>query len=223
MKANHQEGGFMFEVNLGRYRTRVVTCVIVALGFGFAFASSANAGTTWLVTVDVSHTSANQEVPTFNVESMPAGAPDCKGPTPIADPTKGDVQICLGDKIYWKFTTSNRHGHLTIHEQDGVLGQKWFKGDEQGSLPIGGTSVWNTPDSTHNYCIAIYDKNGSGRLFTYDPKVIIGKGSSVEFLLDDITENCNKLLILDDGTEVRDRAKKICDDAQKIKELLKQQ
>jgi hypothetical protein len=199
-------------IMLGRRLTRSIVSGIIAGYCASVFAVGARANTTWMVRVDV--TSQN-DVPTYSITSSPPNAKNCDS-THTADPSKGDVAICAGDSIQWTFVTGGHNGWLTIHQSDGVLkdsngkSKYYIREQEQGLKDPGATDP-HEHNNTYKYCIAIHDKNGSKtRLYTHDPKIIIGGGSPFELL----KRACNDLVVSIQDSSKADQAKAICEDAE---------
>src|SRR3974390_1025347 len=175
-------------------RGRSMAFVIVAITFGSLFAFTTRANTTWTVTVDVSK---GTDIPTYDIN--PKNTPNCVGSPPAGDPSKGDVQICPGDAIYWTFVTKGKKGWLTVHQNSGVLKDMtsnpiyWFHKKERDTQNPGGTTLSTEPDNIFTYCVAVHDNNGTlTHLYTHDPKIIVGKGSPLQ-LLNDIQHDCSRL------------------------------
>ena len=202
-----------------------VTILVIS---GNLFASSARANTTWTVTVSVVVTQGTaNDVPTYNISSIPANAPNCAGANPIGDPTQGDIQICPGDAIYWTFVTKGQKGWMTVHQKDGILkdsqsnSEYWFSKQEKDTTNPGGATQTTLPDNIYNYCVAVHDDNGSStHLYTHDPKIIIGQGRQT-VLFNDVKHYCNQLTASFTDEIRAKEAKKTCEEAeQKLERLL---
>lgn len=206
----------------GRF-IRSMVSGIIAVCCASVFVVGARANTTWMVLVDVR---PGNDVPTYTITSNPPNANNCD-PKHTADTSKGDVPICRGDSIQWAFVTSGKNGWLTIHQSDGVLkddhgnAKHWIRENEKG-LKDTGTADPNIDNSTYKYCIAIHDDNGrQTRLYTHDPKIIIGGGPPFEELLKKVQAACNDLIASIKDSSEADKAKAICEDAEnKLQNLL---
>jgi hypothetical protein len=207
-------------VMLGRGRVRSIVSGIIAICCASVFAVNARANTIWVVHVDV--TSGN-DLPVYTITSTPPGASNCD-PKHTAHTSQGDVPICPGDSIQWAFVTKGGNGSLTIHQSDGILkdghgnAKYWIREQEQGLADT------NTEDPTivsgvFKYCVAIYD-NGSNRVYTHDPKIIVGGGSPFE-LLKPFEAACHDLVVSIRNSSEADKARQICADAdKKLQKLL---
>jgi hypothetical protein len=193
---------------------------IVAVCCAGLFAVSARANTIWTVHVDVT---SGKDQPVYTISSSPIKAHNCD-PNNTADTSKGDVPICPGDSIQWVFETGGKKGSLTIHLSKDVLNDNNGNAKYWITAKEGAQDTYTEDPSVSagifKYCIAIYDDNGNkSRVYTHDPKIIVGGGHSVELLKFEAA--CNDLVASIKNASDADKAKGICETAEnKFQKLL---
>jgi hypothetical protein len=172
---------------------KVFISVIVMTFSCVFFTGSAEAQTTWLITVDVS---SGSDTPTYTIQNTTGGngdTCDASHPTNDGKKYKGDIYVCPQDTIFWTAVTKNgsdgkMHHHMIIREEDDIL-DKVTGGDSSRIFharegahdggPIDGIcSVNDSCQGKHEYSVFIFDKTGP-ELYVHDPKIIIG-GTTVD-------------------------------------------
>jgi hypothetical protein len=166
--------------------TRMFVSIIVMTFSCVFFAPSAEAQTTWIVTVDVT---SGSDTPTYQVTAASGGTGNTCAPSPNnTQGTNGDVYVCPNDTVFWTAKTKKdgngaMHHHMIIRQEDDIL-DKAKGGDpirifharegKQDGGPIDDIAGYGE----HEYSVFIFDKNGP-ELYVHDPKIIIG-GTTLE-------------------------------------------
>jgi|SRR5579872_953108 len=213
---------------LGVHRRRFLVYAIAVAGLSSLLATNADANTTRTILLDVS---SGNEKPSYSVSPLPTGVSDCSGTNPIPPPSAEYLYICPGDTVEWKLKTKGTKGRMTVFQKDAFLTRpgdtttsQWFHASEGNS--DSGTSDVNALSGEHEYCVAVFDNNGShSHLYTHDPKIMIGTGGPAP-LVTNIQRDCGQLLTaIAHDPKVKEEAKKqaseICEEVQKLKNFLK--
>jgi hypothetical protein len=198
--------------NLGNNHEKLLVYAIAFAAAAIFFASSANASTTWTITVDVKSTKGN-DPPNYIFTSVPPGAPNCSSATspPLS---LGDLYVCAGDTVNWTPLSSGGKGWLTVHQsqgfQHGAGAQPiWLRAREKGT-PASVTTSATDYGSIYEYCVSLHDQGGHPtRLYTHDPKIIIG-GTNAEVLIEFVKKVCFQLPpLIDKEKDLDDETKKL--------------
>lgn len=198
--------------------------VIALAVLGIIFVSSANAQTTWKITIVAN---GSKEKPTYKV-SPRADSSDCaddQNPAPTAE----ILTVCPGDIIVWQSATTEPAGFATpgrtyiYHEDVFLLDQSKTTLEALNGKPITATvDPKAVAGEQHKYYVAAYDELQK-RLYLDDPKIIIGTGSEDD-LVRGIRKDCQKLLSRLKNPDAETQGKQLCEavdkDVQKLKDLL---
>jgi hypothetical protein len=195
---------------------RCLLLIILVVAFSILLTSSATAqSTTWIIVVD---STGLKPKPVYRVSPTYGGCPY----QAIQDPE--NLRVCPGDTIQWQAESTNKKSELYLFHEDPIF-------DQSGTSPHGfqatddkltkAAQIKSDPSlrGAHEYYVAVFDK-ATERVYVDDPKVIIGKGSPLE-LLEDIKEECGLLVSgLANNPTARGQATAICEDVEKLKNLL---
>lgn len=205
--------------------------VTAVAAFSLLLVANASANTTRTILMDVS---GGNEKPSYSVSPLPSGVSDCSGTNSIPPPSAEYLYICPGDTVEWKLKTRGKKGRMTVFQKDAFLTRpgdsttsQWFHASEGSS--DSGTSDVNAGPGEHEYCVAVFDNNGSlTHLYAHDPKIIIG-GTLLEVLIKDLQADCAKLPAAIDHDVVvngdkkkllREQTAKACEQVETLRNLL---
>jgi hypothetical protein len=197
--------------------TRCVVFIAVVTVFVILLPYSAKAqSTTWIITVDAT---GSRPKPVYSVSPTQGGCPY----QAIQDPE--NLKVCPGDTIQWQAKSTNKMSEMYLFHEDLIFDQNGTspQGFQASDDKLTGAAQIKTNPSLkgdHEYYVAVFDKK-TKRVYVHDPKVIIGTGSPVE-LLEGIQEECDHLVSgLANNPNARAQAKAICEEVEKLKNLLK--
>jgi hypothetical protein len=216
----------------GPHRRLYMLYAVTIAALGGLFASNARAqttpstyqATTWTITIDA--TGAQPTPAGYSVARNNTSSVGC----PYTNTNAANMLICKGDTVLWQAATTppNQHDKMRslmwiIHE-DVVFDDGGGKATHSFHATDWHTDGGKTDNSVpllidHKYHVVVFDQL-TKQLYYDDPKIKVGTGD-LELLIYEIQEDCSQLVaFFTEYPAAEDRAKKICEENQKLKEIL---
>jgi len=212
-------------------KTVLISMILITFSAVF-FTCSAEAQTTWTVTITATHGTTK-----LKYDYAPSGAPNCAPAIPIPAPSGKDLYICSGDTVQWMVVTQDngsikKSNKLTIFQEDWILlddgkdPTEGFKATD-GALTTGGATDPLAALGSHKYHASVYDRAYRDK-YHDDPTIIIGGklGDDLQIILGICPQLPSAIHLDHDLDEEKrniaiERAKKACTDFKNIDNLLK--
>jgi hypothetical protein len=204
-----------------QYQRPAIFSVALAL-LGLFSPFGVKAQVSWLVTI--TFTTANKDLPTYSVSRTPPTGGTC--PYGVPDDGGYHLRICKNDTVTWTAATPSNQNSVRIFFEHAVLdantGAKthYFQTQNTAATTGGTVDTSVTPDDfeEYPYSIAVYDIQNT-HLYLHEPKIIIGKGSSVS-ANEAVTFLERDLALLDKSIQGKPDAEVVQDDLKKMRGIV---